>query len=892
MSLLSDLAYRCRALLRRRTVEAELDDELRFHWEREVERHLHAGRTHQEAIRLTRLAFGGVDQVKDSCRRARGTDPVETLLRDLGYGLRMLRNHPGFTIVAVLTLAIGIGANTALFSVVDGVLLRPLPFPHPEQLVRLHESKPNFESGSISYPNFRDWQQQNHSFAAIAIARGSGFSLTGMGAAEQLDADLVSSDWFSLLGVRPLLGRTFLRGEDEVGAAPVVIVSAAFWRRKLGASPAVLGRSLTLDGRAYPIVGVVAADFGFQIPGFLHADVYVPIGQWSNNLLQRRGAGLGIHGVGRLAPGVTIEAARADLQRVTRNLAAAYPEDDKGIGATLAPLKDEVVRDVRPYLLVLLGAVGFVLLIACVNVANLLLARSTSRAGELAVRAALGASRGRLIRQLLTESILLAVAGGGLGVLVAAWGTRAALGLLPTALPRAGEIGLDGRVLAFTLVVSLAAGVLFGLVPALKMSRGSGHQTLKEGGRGGSGVRHRAQDALVIAEMATALVLLIGAGLMLRSLANLWGVDPGFRPDRVTTADLALPPAMMTASPDAVRAAWRSIDDRLAAVPGVQGSSLTWGAVPLASDDEVLFWLDGRPKPANENEMSWAIRYVVEPGYLRTLRIPLLRGRFFDAHDAERSAPVAVVDEVFARQFFGGRDALHQHLDLNGGASRAEIVGIVGHVKQWGLDTDDHHALRAQVYLPFMQLPDAAMALTSRNATVMVRTAPGAPEVFASVRRTLHGLGSDLEVSRIQTMDEIAAGKLAARRVSVALLGGFALLALALAGIGIYGVTSYLVGQKTHEIGLRIALGARRADVLGMILRQGVKTALAGAAIGLVAALALSRLMGHLLYGVGAADPTTFAGVVAVLITVTVAACCVPAGRATGIDPTVALRHE
>lgn len=887
-----DLAYRVRGLVRRRAVEADLDDELRFHCEREVERLMRAGKTREEAMRLTRLAFGGLDQVKDSCRRARGVEPLETLLRDVGYGLRMMRAHPGFTAVAVLTLAIGIGANTALFSVVNGVLFKPLPFPHPEQLVRLSESKPNFAHGSISYPNFRDWQQQNRTFTAIAIARPTGFSLTGRGEAEQLDAMAVSSDFFSLLGVKPLLGRDFAAGEDEIGAAPEVLVSAALWRRKLGASPAVIGQALTLDGRSYPVVGVVEPNFGLGLQGFTPVDVYLPIGQWRNPSLPHRGAGLGLHGIGRLKPGVGIEQARADLRRITDNLAVAYPEDDKGVGATLEPLKDEVVRDVRPFLLVLLGAVGCVLLIACVNVANLLLARSTGRAGEFAVRAALGASQGRLVRQLLTESVLLAAAGGGLGVLLAAWGTHAALRLLPTTLPRANEVGIDGRVLLFTLVLSLAAGVLFGLAPALAVARARWYRSLKEGGRGASGGRRRAQDVFVIVEMATALVLLVGAGLMIRSLGKLWDVDTGFRPEGVTMANIALPPPLMSANAGTVRAAWRAVDARLAAVPGLVSSSLTWAAIPLASDDELLFWLDGQPKPASANEMSWAIRYIVEPGYRQAMGIRLLRGRFIADGDDERAAPVAVVDDVFVRQYLGGREPLHRRLDIYGGASRVEIVGVAAHVKQWAIDSDDRQALRAQIYVPFMQMPDASMVLTPSNATVVTKSAPGVPGAFAAARRALRESSPDLEVSGVQTMNEVIAGTLAARRVSMILLGCFALVALALASIGIYGVTSYLVGQKTHEIGVRIALGAGRAQVLRWILRQGAVTAGLGAGAGLVAALGLTRLMSSLLYGVTPTDPVTFVGVVAVLVAVTLAACFLPASRAMGIDPTLALRRE
>jgi|HubBroStandDraft_3_1064219.scaffolds.fasta_scaffold00797_2 predicted permease len=890
--MLSEIFHRWRALFRRRAVEAELDAELRFHCEREIEKLVQAGRTREEAARLTRLAFGGLDQVKDACRAARGVQPLETLLRDLGYGLRMLRAHPGFTAVAVLTLAIGIGANTALFSVVDGVLLAPLPFPHPEQLVRLHQSAPSFASGPISYPNFRDWQRANRTFSALAIARFSGFSLTGKGEAEALSALIVTADFFPLLGIEPLLGRNFAPGEDEIGAAPTVLVSEALWRRKLGASPAVVGQSLTLDGRDFTILGVVRPILGFQLRGFGEADVYAPLGQWANPHLRERSAAMGFHGIGRLKPGVTLAQARADMERVTRNLAAAYPGDDQGIGATLVPFKDEVVGPVRPLLLVLLGAVGFVLLIACANVANLLLARATGRAGEFAVRAALGASQGRLVRQLLTESVLLALVGGALGVLLAAWGTRAALGLLPAALPRVGEVGLDLRVLAFTLAASVGAGILFGLVPALQVARTGSHRALKEGGRGASGARHRARNAFVMVEMATAFVLLIGAGLMIRSLGKLWSVDAGFRPDHVVTSNLVLAPATMKASPPEVRAAWRAVEDRVASVPGVVGSSLTWGARPLEIGDILPFWLDGRPRPANESRMSSAIRYIVEPGYLETLRIPLVRGRFFEVRDDERSPAVAVIDEVFARQYFGGRDPLHQHLNLSGDPARVEIVGVVGHVKQWGLAADDRHPVRAQIYLPFWQLPDATMVTTASNSSFVMRSAPQAPAAFAAVRRVLREMSAELEIYGTQPMSQVVADSLAAHRFSMVLLGAFALLAVVLAGIGIYGVTAYLVGQKTHEIGLRIALGAGRSDVLRLLLGQGFRTAVLGTSAGLIAALGLTRLMAHLLYGVSPADPLTFAGVGAVLVSVALAACWLPANRALGIDPSMALRRE
>src|SRR6202451_3056305 len=535
---------------------------------------------------------------------------METLFQDLRYGLRMLGKSLGFTLVAVATLALGIGANTALFSVIHGVLRSPLPFPDPDQLVTFHENKPNFEGGSVSYPNFRDWQKDNHTFSALALARTYAFSLTGSGEPEQVGGEFISADFFPVLGVQPVIGRTFTQDEEKIGAGPVALISAGLWQRKFSSSPDILGKSVTLNARPFTIVGVIPANFHLAIPGFRDTEVYAPIGQWSNPLLLERGAGLGFHGIGRLKPGVTIAQARADMEGVTRNLATTFPDADKGISAKLTPLKEQMVGGVRPLLLVLLAAVGFVLLIACVNVANLMLARSTGRTREFAVRAALGATQGRVVRQLLTESVLLALVGGGLGLLLAAWGTRAALGVLPAALPRAEEVGIDPRVLLFTVGISLLVGLLFGLTPALKTSQPDLHETLKQGGRGASGTRHRAQGVFVVVELALALVLLVGAGLTVRSLMKLWSVDPGFSPHNVLTFWLSLPPSMMSPTPDAIRTSLREFDDKVAAIPGVQAVSQTWGAIPLSADDEQLFWLEGQAKPKNENEMHWAIAYI------------------------------------------------------------------------------------------------------------------------------------------------------------------------------------------------------------------------------------------------------------------------------------------
>ena len=815
-----------------------------------------------------------------------------TLLQDLRFGFRMLKKSPGFTAVAVVTLALGIGANTALFSVVNGVLLSPLPFPQPDQLVTLHENKPNFEGGSISYPNFRDWRKENHTFSSLALARAYAFSLTGIGEAEQVTGEFISSDFFAVLGVRPVIGRTFTEAEEPVGAGPVALISAGLWQRKFSSKPDILGTNITLDGRDYTIIGVIPSNLQLDIPGFRDSQIYAPIGQWSNPILLERSAGLGFHGIGRLKAGVTIEQARADMDGVTRSLAEAFPDADKGISANLRPLKEQMTGSIRPLLLMLLASVGFVLLIACVNVANLLLARASKRTREFAVRAALGASQRRVVRQLLTESILLALAGGGLGLLLAAWGTGAAMRALPAALPRVEQVGLDFRVLIFTAGLSLLAGVLFGLTPALKTSQPDLHETLKQGGRGASGTRHRMQSVFVVSEMALALVLLIGAGLTIRSLLKLWSVDPGFNARNMLTFGLALPPSVVHAKPDAIRAAFRDFDDKLAAVPGIEAVSQSWGALPLSGDDEQLFWLEGQPKPANKNDMNWAIDYIVEPGYLKALGIPLLRGRFFTAQDNEHTPLVVVVDEVFARKYFPGQNPVGKRIHVDRFDRPAEIVGMVGHVKQWGLDTDDQQSLRSGLYIPCMQMPDDFVAMTPMGSGVVVRSEGNSAGLLDSIRRMNAQMSSQQVIFDTQTMESHISDSMASRRFSMILLVIFAVLALLLASLGIYGVISYIAGQRTNEIGLRMALGAHQRDILLLILGRGGKLAAIGVAIGLAAALGLTRLMASLLYGVGATDPLTFAGVALLLTVVALAACYIPARRAAKVDPIVALRYE
>jgi predicted permease len=816
---------------------------------------------------------------------------METLMQDVRFGLRVLRRSPGFTAIAVLTLGLGIGANTGLFSVVNAVLLNPLPFPQPNQLVGLHENKPNFEGGSISYPNFLDWQKENRTFSSMAIARRYAFSLTDTGEPEQVSAEFITPEFLPLLGLKPRLGRTFIYEDDQPGAAPVALISEGFWKRKLGSAHDVLGRALRLNGRNFTIIGVLPATH-LLLPSFRDSDIYAPINQWNNSLLHNRGAGLGIHGIGRLRPGVTVEQARADMQRVTRNLAAAYPDENKDITAKVTPLKEEMVGYVRPLLLLLLGAVGFVLLIACVNIANLLLARATGRTREFAIRNALGAGQVRLVRQLLTESVLLVVAGAALGLLFATWGTRAALGILPSTLPRAESINLDGRVLLFTTAVSVLAGILFGLTPALKMSRLHVQSALQENGIGLGKSSHRIQGVFVVVEMALALVLLCGAGLMIRSLVGLWGVSPGFNPHNVLNFGISLPPSMLNASSDAIRSAFRQVDDKIAAIPGVTAVSQTWESLPMAGDDEQLFWLEGQPKPSSQNDMNWAIHYVVGPDYLKVMQIPLRQGRFLTHQDDEHSLPVTVVDDVFAIKYFPNQDPVGKRIHLNGRDGLTEIVGVVGHVKQWGLEADDTESLRAQLYIPWMQMPDEYIAMTPSGAGMVVRSAGSEAGLFDSVRRASTQMSSQQVIFGAQKIDQLIADSLARQRFSMILLVVFAALALGLAMVGIYGVISFVVGQSTREIGIRMAMGAQRQEVLGLILKRGGKLTLIGVGLGLGAAIGLTRLMSNLLYGVGARDPLTLVAVAAVLITAGLGGCYVPARRAARVEPMVALRYE
>jgi predicted permease len=814
---------------------------------------------------------------------------MDTLLQDLRYGLRMLGRSPGFTAIAILTLALGIGANTALFSVVNGVLLTPLAYPRSGQLVAIYGKTPGYEHAPINYLNFLDWKRETQTFSSMAMYRNQDYNLIGTGeVAERVRGYMISADFFSTLGVTPVLGRTFRADDDQVGAAPVVILGGGFWRRKFGSSLEITGKSLTLNGTSYAIVGVIPAGFTFYGQD---RDVYTPIGQWSDPSFRDRRVDVSAHGIGRLKPDVTLSQAKADMDGIAQNLAVAYPEADKAVGTTLVSMKEDIVGNVQPLLIVLLAAVGFLLLIACANVANLLLARAMGRSREFAIRAALGASQGRVIRQLLTESVVLAGLGGALGLLLAFWGTKAVLGTLPGTLPRANEVSLDSRVLIFAMALSLLAGIVFGLAPALKTSRVNLEEILKESGRGSSSARHRLQGVFVAVEVAMALVLLVGAGLMVRSLAALWRVDPGFNPSHAITFSLSLPAAPTTSSAE-TRARLRYFDDQMHSVPGVRAVSVTLGSRPMIHNSSLPFWIEGQPKPANLQEMPQAMFYLVEAGFRQAMGVTLERGRFIAAQDDEHAPVVVDIDDVFARTYFPGENPIGKHIHIAGFDVRAEIVGVVGHVKQWGLDADAKSAIEAQFDYPFMQLPEKLMPLAADAVAVVLRTEGDPTLVMAAVRRAVAEIDPREVVYNVQTMDEVVSNSFAARRLSMILLGVFAALALLLACVGIYGVISYLVGQRTHEIGVRMALGAQPSDVLRLVVGHGARMALVGVAIGIGAALGLTRLMANQLFGVSAHDPLTFTGVAVLLIIVALAACYIPARRAMRVDPMIALRYE
>jgi len=810
-----------------------------------------------------------------------------TFLDDLRQSIRRLIHAPGFCALVILTLALGIGASTALFSVVNGVLLNPLPYPQPRQLTVIYAGTPQDPHGYVTYPNFQDWQRNSQSFAAMAIYRNQDFLLTGNGPGERLTGMMVSAGFFRTLGVHPALGRGILASDDKPGAGPVVVLGGGLWRRRFGGSPRVLGQGVNLNGVLYTVVGVLPD--GFQFYG-IGRDAYTAIGQWTDPNFRDRKVDVSTRAIGRLAPGVTLAQAQGEMKGIARTLAQLYPEADKNVTIGLMPLKTDLVGGVQPFLYVLLAAVGFLLLIACVNVANLQLARATGQTREYAIRAALGASSRRLLRQMFTESLILALLGGALGLALAAL-FRSSLGaLLPATLPNAAATGLDGRVLGFTLAVSVLAAVIFGCAPALRGARADALTAVRAGERGASG-RTRMQGVFVACQIAMALILLAGAGLMLRTLANLWRVDLGYNPSHAITFDLSLPDASH-ATPAQTRARLRAFDAALMQLPGVEAESVTLGSRPMIHDSSLPIWIQGRPKPAEQTGMPQSLFYLAEGGYAKAMGLTLLRGRFLTDQDTEHTAPVIVIDDVFARTLFPHQDPIGQLVNITGFNVQARIVGVVGHVKQWGPQADAASAIEAQFYYPFMQMPEKLMPLAAGGAAVIVRTAGDPATLIPEVRRRLPGLDPREIVYQAQTVEDLVASSLAARRAAMTLLTLFGALALVLAAVGIYGVVSYFVGRRTREIGIRIALGSGRGAVLRLVLGEALGMALWGVGAGLVIALPLTRLMHGLLYGVGAADPITYLAVSAGLVGVALLACYLPARRATRVDPLIALRAE
>ncbi|MGB6265978.1 MAG: ABC transporter permease [Candidatus Acidiferrales bacterium] len=816
-----------------------------------------------------------------------------TLVQDLSYGLRMLRKSPGFTAIAVITLALGIGANTAMFSVVDGVLLASLPYSQPDRLVVIWENNLHFKQTVWpSYPNFQDWQRSAGSFQQVAALRWQDYDLTSPGTPEHALGENVSANFFTTLGVELALGRNFSRQEDQRGGAPVVIVSNRLWKNRLSGRAQELGKPVTLNGVDYTIVGVLPPGFRF---GDDEVDVYTPLGQGDPLMLDPRGAPA-ILSIARLKPSVSIAQAQAEMSAIQARLEQLYPDANRGLGTDVVPLKRVMVGDVSGTLLLLLGAVGLVLLIACANIANLLLARSVARTREFAIRLALGASRKRVARQLLTESTLLSVIGAGLGLAIAKWGVAPVLAAVPGGLPRSGNIGINASVLLFTLGVSIAVGIVFGLAPALKTSKIDLHTSLKEGGRGTTSAHHRVQNSFVIVQIALTLVLLVGAGLLFRTIRQMWDSNTGFDTQHVITFKVSFSPSL-TKTAASMRAAYRQLLERVGAIPGVQAVDFTY-IVPLVGEDNVApFWI-GSQKPALVQAAPRMMVFDTGPDYLRAMGIPLVRGRFFTQEDTTKSPCVAAIDTVFANTYFRGQDPLGQGLNFGWTPpwGPCRIVGVVGHVRQWGLG-DESSFTQAQAYYPLYQIPDEWVIGSQGFPTtaILVRTSLPAAALIPAVKNVVYEIGKDQPVYDVRTMQDIATESMSSQRFPMILLEIFASLALLLASIGIYGVISYTVSQRVHEIGIRMALGAERRDVFRMIIGQGLRLALAGLAIGIAAAAILTRLLSsftNLLYGVRAGDPATFVGVAVMLALVALAACYIPARRAMRVEPMEALRYE
>ena len=806
-----------------------------------------------------------------------------TLLNDLRYAARMMGKNPGFTLIAVITLALGIGANTAIFTVVNAVLLRPLGFHDPSRLVIVAEKSP-YPTITTSYENYVDWRAQSQSFESMEGTRGATIALTGAGDPERLNSRYATAGLFPLLGVDAVVGRTFRAEEDAAGGAPVVLLSYGLWQRRFGGAADAVGKSITLDSRPYTIVGVLPKGFELLQP----ADVFLPFTPWAKTLPDDRNWHPGIYAVARLKPGVTREQARTEMVGITKRLENQYPEYNTGISAEVVGLQDRLVQNVRPALLLLLGAVSFVLLIACVNVANLLLARAASRGREIAIRTSMGASRWRIVRGLLTESVLIAVTGGALGLLVASAALGPLLHMAEGSVPQIFSVGLDRSVLLFTLVVSVLTGLVFGIVPALRTGKIDLRETLNEGSRGSTTGRghHRILGALVATEIAVALLLLIGSGLLLRSFSRLQEVSPGFQPDHLLVADLPLSQNAY-AKPELRYEFFDRLVERAKTLPGVKSAGAA-SFLPVSGGGSLIqFNIEGRPPKTPHDYVAAGYR-TVTPKYMETMGVPLLQGRNIAAGDVEKAPAVVVINASMARTYFPGKNPLGKRMQIGATPDKdvpyMEIVGVVGDVLQ-GLDTD----AKAEMYLPYRQ---ADTVLPVFQLSVVLRTSGDPRLQTAALRSAVREIDPNQPVVKIRTMEENMATSVTEPRFRTWLIGIFAALALVLAAVGIYGVMSYSVNQRTNEMGIRVTLGAQPNDVFRIVVGEGLRLALIGVGVGLIGALAATRVLRTFLYGVSAIDPVTFAVTAALLTLVAVAACYFPARRATRVDPMVALRYE
>jgi predicted permease len=873
-------------LSRRTQMEAQLDKELSFHLKQHTAQLIDSGIAPDEARRQARLALGGPEQVKENCRDARGTRWLEDFLQDTRYALRTFRRTPGFTLIALLILSLGIGATTVMFAVINSVLLRPLSYPQSDRLLTLRVSTEQIgELWGFSNFDFGDVKRESKTVTLAAWTYAGG-TISGPGEPEYVNGRNISADLFSMLRISPLQGRAFSPDEDRPGATPVAMISYGLWQRDFGGQQSAIGEPLVYEGKPYTIVGIAPADF--QLDG--DADVFTPLGQRQNTdprMPNRRARFL--HVLARLQPGFELSETRAELALIARHLAAEYPQSNSGLGMTAYPLQKELVGDIGSTLWLLLCAVALVLLIACVNIASLLLARAVSRERELAMRVALGAARSRLARQCLTESAILGLGGGLLGVVLALLSVNPFVAFWPGNLPRAEEVHLDWRVLIFAVIASLVSGVLFGLAPALRVPVHNVEQTLRAGARSITGSSRRLHSAFVISEIALAVVLLVSAGMLGHTLLALSSLDPGFNVHNVITAHFALSPTILE-NPEQIRQAWQDVLDRARRVPGVESATLA-DIIPMrVGENSLPYWTSATPPPPNQEPI--ALASCVSPDYLKVMDIPLRKGRFFNEHDGIGSEPVIVIDDNLAEHAFGTQDAVGKRIWIPAMSGSVLVVGVVGHVRHWGLASDDQSRVRDQMYYPFAQVPAPLLHLFSSVMSIAARTNVPPLNVVDPLRRELRGAANDQALYEVHTMEELVSASLARQRFLLLLFGIFAGLALLLACIGIYGVLAYLTGQRVPEIGVRMTLGAKPLDIIRMVLGESLAMIFVGVGVGTLAAVAAGRILNRLVEGMRSADASTFAITIPILVIAALFASFVPARRASRIDPATALRQQ